>query len=48
MKASNVNDVVFAENPNSVFVAAVSEHYLSHSTASGLGWLVTKLDKLER
>jgi hypothetical protein len=44
----NVDDVEFAENPNLVFVHTVSEYYLSHSTASGLGWLVTKFDKLER
>jgi hypothetical protein len=42
----NVDDVEFAENPNSVFVHTVSEYYLSHSAVGGFGWVVTKFDKV--
>jgi hypothetical protein len=45
---ANQATLVDWETARVFLISAVSEHYSSHSTASGLGWLVTKLDKLER
>lgn len=41
----NVDDIEFEENPNSVFVDAVSEYYFDYSTVAGSDWLLTKLDE---
>jgi len=46
VKGINVDDVEFAENPNSVFVDAVCKYYFSHSAVGGFGWFVTKLDEV--
>jgi hypothetical protein len=42
----NVDDVEFAENPNSVFVDPVGEYYFSHNAVGGFGWVVTKFDEV--
>jgi hypothetical protein len=42
----NVDDVEFAENPNSVFIGTVCEYYFSHSAVAGFGWVLTKFDEV--
>ena len=42
----NVDNVEFAENPNSVLIDTVCEYYFSHSAVGGFGWVVTKLDEV--
>jgi hypothetical protein len=46
MEDIKVNNVEFANNPNPIFVAIVPEYYLRHSSARGLGSLVTEINKL--
>jgi hypothetical protein len=46
MEDINIDDVEFAEDPNSIFVDSVSEYNLSYSTVGGPCWLVGKLDEL--
>jgi hypothetical protein len=41
-----VDDVEFAENPNSVFIDPVGEYHVSHNAAHGFGWVITKLDEV--
>jgi hypothetical protein len=48
MEGIKINNIEFAKNPNAIFVAIVPEYYLKHSSARGLGSLVTEIDKLER
>jgi hypothetical protein len=46
MEDINIDDVEFAEDPNSVFVGTTSEYNLSYSTVGGPCWNVGKLDEL--
>jgi hypothetical protein len=46
MDSINIDDVEFAEDPNSVFVDTVSEYDLGYSTVARFCVFVGKLDEL--